>query len=205
MYCSKCGANNQDGARFCNACGAAFPGPVGGGGASPSPLVVTIVVALLVTVIAGTAGFVIANNRQKAAATAQVAAQARQAQDGAIPPPAAPQPAPVSATDPVAEAQVVLEKYLAADLGHDGAEMQKYLGGQAAARFEPSVQGQEDLTVHGQQVSGHTLKNDNTILFTVEVKWASEGSSEEHTQTDSYTLKRTDEGWKITSTPAYPD
>jgi len=52
MFCSKCGAENPDGARFCGKCGAAMaaaaptpaPGPAdtvrGGGGAAPAPVVV---------------------------------------------------------------------------------------------------------------------------------------------------------------------
>lgn len=196
MYCSKCGAENQDGARFCNACGQALSGagpaapPVQGPASSRATA--GALIGLLVVVAIGVGYFIIRTLPQSAP-------------PAATPVPPVASPAPVPATDNVAAAQVVLEQYLAADLGHDGDEMKKYLGGQAAARFEPSVQGQEDLTVHSQQVSGHTVKDDNTIRFAVEVKWAAEGSSAEQTQTDSYTLKRTDQGWKITSTPAYPE
>ena len=115
----------------------------------------------------------------------------------------APKPAPEPSEDPVAEASVVLENYLAADLGHDGEEMAKYLGGQAAARFRPEVQGQEDITVHSKKVSGHEVRDANTINFTVDVEWSSEGSDEVKTDSASYVLKRTDKGWKIVSTPEY--
>ncbi len=52
MFCSQCGAENPDGARFCGKCGAAMaaaapapaPGPAdtvrGGGGAAPAPVAV---------------------------------------------------------------------------------------------------------------------------------------------------------------------
>ena len=73
--------------------------------------------------------------------------------------PAEPAPRPVPAEDPVAEARVVLENYLAADLGHDGEEMAKYLGGQAAARFRPEVQGQEDVEVASEKVVGHEVQD----------------------------------------------
>ena len=112
---------------------------------------------------------------------------------------------PVSSTDSVAEATVVLEKYLAADLGHDGQEMKKYLGGQAAARFNPDVVGQEDLTVHSKQITAHNVRDDNTIEFTVSVKWSPSDSSEVKTETQSYVLKRTEQGWLIFSTPEFPE
>jgi hypothetical protein len=117
-----------------------------------------------------------------------------------------PTPAPVvSSEDPVAEATVVLEQYLAADLGHDGNEMKKYLGGQASARFKPEVQGQENLTVHSETVASHVTKDSSTIVFKVEVLWSpEEDPGTVKTTTDSYTLKKTDKGWKIVSTPAYP-
>lgn len=115
-----------------------------------------------------------------------------------------PKPAPVSAEDPVAEATVVLENYLAADLGHDGTEMAKYLGGSAAAQFRPDVQGQEDVIVRSKKVSGHTVQDPNTIHFTVAVGWSPADSEEVKSDTEKYVLKRTDQGWKIVSTPAYP-
>ena len=114
-------------------------------------------------------------------------------------------PQPVPSTDPVAEATVVLEKYLAADLGNDGQEMRKYLGGQAAARFNPDVVGQEDLTVHSKQITAHNVRDDNTIEFTVSVEWSPSGSSEVKTETQSYVLKRTEQGWLIFSTPEFPE
>jgi hypothetical protein len=115
-----------------------------------------------------------------------------------------PAPAPVPAEDPVAEATVVLENYLAADLGHDGNEMAKYLGGQAAARFRPEVQGQEDVTIHSKKASGHTVKDANTIVFRVRVRWSPGDGGDTQTSTDRYTVRRTTQGWLITSTPAYP-
>ncbi|MEI6501542.1 MAG: hypothetical protein WCP21_11040 [Armatimonadota bacterium] len=163
---------------------------------------------MILLAVAVCVGTMLASRMQVARVKADLAsreqAASRQQQS---PGPNQPQPviAPVSAEDPVAEAQVVLEKYLAADLGHDGNEMKKYLGGQAAARFVAEAQGQENLTVHSQQVSGSTVKDDNTIVFSVAVEWTAEGSTEEKTQTDRYVLKRTDAGWKITSTPAYPE
>ena len=113
-------------------------------------------------------------------------------------------PPPEPSEDPVAEAQVVLENYLAADLGHDGQEMKKYLGGQAAARFRADVQGQEDVTIHSKKVSSHTVQDDNTISFKVAVEWSAEDSKEVKSDTEDYTVKRTEKGWLITSTPAYP-
>lgn len=115
-----------------------------------------------------------------------------------------PEPAPVPAKDRVAEATVVLENYLAADLGHDGAEMAKYLGGQAAARFRPEVQGQEDLTVRSKRISSHTVKDANTIVFSVTVEWSPSDSDEVLTDKQRYVVRRTDRGWKVTSTPEYP-
>lgn len=99
---------------------------------------------------------------------------------------------------------MVLESYLAADLGHDGTEMAKYLGGQAAARFRPEVQGQEDVTVHSKQISKHVVKDANTIVFGVAVKWSPSDSDEVLTDQTRYVLRRTDRGWRITSTPEYP-
>jgi hypothetical protein len=115
-----------------------------------------------------------------------------------------PEPAPVPAEDRVAEATVVLENYLAADLGHDGKEMARYLGGQAAARFRPEVQGQEDLTVHSKKVTGHTVKDANTVVFAVEVEWSPSDSDDLMLDKQRYVVRRTDKGWKITSTPEYP-
>jgi hypothetical protein len=112
---------------------------------------------------------------------------------------------PVPSSDPVAEATVVLEKYLAADLGNDGAEMRKYLGGQALARFNPDVVGQEDLTVHSKTVQDHTVKDDNTIEFQVKVEWSPADSTEVKTETQTYVLKRTERGWLIFSTPEFPE
>jgi hypothetical protein len=99
---------------------------------------------------------------------------------------------------------VVLENYLAADLGHDGTEMAKYLGGQAAARFRPDVQGQEDVVVSSEKVAGHEVHDANTIVFKVTVKWSQPGGPTK-TGTDRYVVRRTDKGWRITSTPAYPE
>jgi hypothetical protein len=113
-------------------------------------------------------------------------------------------PKPVPLEDPVAQAKVVLENYLAADLGHDGNEMAKYLGGPAKAQFRADVQGQEDITVHSKKVTGKTVRDSNTIIFSVKVKWSPEGSSEVKSDTEKYTLKRTEVGWRIFSTPAYP-
>ena len=117
-----------------------------------------------------------------------------------------PKPAPVvSSVDPVAEATVVLENYLAADLGHDGNEMKKYLGGQAAARFRPDVQGQEDVVVHSEKIASHNQKDGSTIVFKVTVKFSpGDSPNTTKTSTDSYTLKKTEKGWLIFSTPAYP-
>jgi len=113
--------------------------------------------------------------------------------------------APVPVDDPVAEAQVVLESYLAADLGHDGATMAQYLGGQAAARFNPDVQGQEDLTVHSKVVTGGNTRDENTIEFTVRVEWSPSDSYEVQNDEQTYVVKRTEAGWRITSTPEYPE
>jgi hypothetical protein len=118
--------------------------------------------------------------------------------------PAKPAPPPISAEDPVAEAQVVLEDYLAVDLAHDGEAMAKFLGGQAAARFRPDVQGQEDVVVSSETVAGHEVHDANTIVFRVTVKWSQPGGPTQ-TTTDRYVVRKTDEGWKITSTPAYPE
>ena len=117
-----------------------------------------------------------------------------------------PPPAPVvSSEDPVAQATVVLENYIAADLGHDGNEMKKYLGGQAAARFRPDVQGQEDVIVLSEKIASHVTKDSSTIVFKVTVKYSpGESPSTTKTSTDSYTLKKTEKGWLIFSTPAYP-
>lgn len=212
MHCTQCGVKNQDTARFCQSCGAALaaaesaaPVPAR---TSATPVGVWVVVGVILLAVAVLVGFMMANKIDIAREKSQREGLERLAVEnkGAEPSPSpAPAVSPVSAEDPVAEAQVVLENYLAADLGHDGNEMKRYLGGQAAARFVPEVQGQEDLTVHSQQVSDHTVKDDNTIVFHVAVEWSAEGSSEVKTQTDRYVLKRTDAGWKITSTPAYPE
>ncbi len=111
----------------------------------------------------------------------------------------------VSSEDAVAEARVVLEKYLAADLGHDGNEMAKYLGGQAAARFVPEVQGQEDLVVHSKTITDYQFLNDYSIDFIVDVVWSPSDSSETMTDSEDYVLRRTEQGWLIFSTPAYPE
>lgn len=111
----------------------------------------------------------------------------------------------VSSEDAVAEARVVLEKYLAADLGHDGNEMAKYLGGQAAARFAPEVQGQEDLVVHSKTITDYQFLNDYSIDFIVEVVWSPSDSSDTSTSSEDYVLRRTEKGWLIFSTPAYPE
>lgn len=214
MHCTQCGVKNQDSARFCQSCGAALaaaesatPAPAR---TSSAPIGAWVAVGVLLLVVAVLVGFMMANKIGIAREKSQLEGLERLAvEHKAVEPEPSPSPAPavnpVSAEDPVAEAQVVLEKYLAADLGHDGNEMKKYLGGQAAARFVAEVQGQEDLTVHSQQVSDHTVKDDNTIVFSVAVEWSAEGSSEVKTQTDRYVLQRTDAGWKITSTPAYPE
>jgi hypothetical protein len=223
MHCTQCGVANQDTARFCQSCGAALaaaesaalvPAPVRTSPTLVAALVVACVLLLLVlTVLVTVTLKTRAETARMKAITGELHRMSEQLPSPAPSPSTEPEPSPspapavnpVSADDPVAEAQVVLENYLAADLGHDGNGMRKYLGGQAAARFVPEVQGQENLTVHSQQVSGHTVKDDNTIVFSVEVKWSPEGSSEVSTQTDRYVVKRTEEGWKITSTPAYPE
>jgi len=120
-------------------------------------------------------------------------------------PPEKPSVAPEPATDPVAEATVVLERYLAADLGHDGQTMSECLGGQARARFNPAVVGQEDITVHSKKISGHNVRDDNTIEFSVAVESSPADSQDVKTDSQPYVLKRTDQGWLVTSTPEYPE
>ena len=213
MHCTQCGVKNQDTARFCQSCGAALQAAVSAAPPPPpartSPALVGAFVALLLLFLALSVvvTVMLLKRAEIARVEATLAARELAAKQVPVQPTLAePQPSskPVPAEDPVAEAQVVLENYLAADLGHDGNEMKKYLGGQAAARFVAEVQGQEDVTTHSEEVSGHTIKDDNTIVFSVAVGWSPAGSSEVKTQTDRYVVKRTDEGWKITSTPAYP-
>lgn len=222
MYCSSCGAKNADTARFCQSCGKgletsppASPPPASTAPLAASPstsgtlitILIVLVVVLIVCVAALAVGLAMKSKADHARETQQTETLNRLAadNDNALQPTTVEAAPSVTAEEAIAAAQVVLEKYLAADLGHDGRTMKQYLGGQAAARFDPQVQGQEDLTVHSQQVVGHTVKADNTLVFAVQVEWSAEGSSEVKTQTDRYVVKRTEAGWKITSTPAYPE
>lgn len=107
-------------------------------------------------------------------------------------------PEPDPSADPVEQATAILEDYLAAELAHDGAQMARYLGGSAAA------QGQEDLTVHSKAISGCTVVNATEIDFEVAVQWSAAGSRETETDIETYVLQRTDKGWRIVATPAYP-
>ncbi|NPV45829.1 MAG: zinc ribbon domain-containing protein [Armatimonadetes bacterium] len=228
MYCSQCGAKNDEAARFCSSCGAAMqPGMAPARQTTGATL--AIVAALVVAVIVG--GVILYQRSGPAdrlptedvgaaiPAPDQPSGEVGDAEpptglaptpgESVTPPEEATteteeEPSPVPAADKVAEATVALENYLAADLGHDGAEMAKYLGGQAAARFRPEVVGQEDLTVHSKQISSHTVKDANTIVFVVTVKWSPSDSDEVMTDQERYVVRRTDRGWKITSTPEYP-
>lgn len=220
-FCRSCGSSVQEGAPPAAPPAVPPPPPTGPVPVPPraatgSPLVGALIALAVVLLVVAAGALFYAYRQHQAASTAQAAATPAGADQPAPTPDAGTEPAadeaggtppatpPVSADDPVAEATVVLENYLAADLGHDGKEMAKYLGGQAAARFRPEVQGQEDLTVHSKVVSGHTVRDDNTIDFDVEVKWSPSDSEEVKTDTEQYVLKRTDKGWRIFSTPAYP-
>lgn len=214
MYCSQCGAKNDDAARFCSSCGAAMQ-PGMAPARQTTGLILALIAALVAAVIAAGVLLVQQQTARRTAPTATVAATERPT--GLVPAPCesvtppeeattetGEKPPPVPAVDKVAEATAVLENYLAADLGHDGAEMARYLGGQAAARFRPEVVGQEDLTVHSKQISSHIVKDPNTIVFMVTVKWSPSDSDEVMTDQQRYVVRRTDRGWKITSTPEYP-
>lgn len=227
MYCNQCGAANDDKSKFCGACGAPLGGvQATGQGASPqatggSNVVWMVTTALLAVALLGALMYVMVTRRAAQTEPARPPVEASVPVEGtaagldAQPAPATdtargaekgtePQPAPEPAEDPVAQATVVLENYLAADLGHDGKEMAKYLGGNAGARFRPEVQGQEDLTVHSKVVSGHTVVGPNEIDFEVAVEWSPSDSNETKTDIQKYVVKRTDKGWKIVSTPEYP-
>lgn len=227
MYCNQCGAANEDKSKFCGACGAPLRGaaatdqgarPQATGGSSVAWMVAAILLALA---LAGTLMYVVATKRATAQDAATPPAVAAVPVEGTAPGADAqpapttdtagaaekgtePRPAPAPSEDPVAQATVVLENYLSADLGHDGKEMAKYLGGNAAARFRPEVQGQEDLTVHSKVVTGHTVVSPNEIHFEVAVQWSPSDSEETKTDIQKYVVKRTDKGWKIVSTPEYP-
>ena len=224
MLCPKCGAQNDPSARFCNSCGANLAVDP----RAPNRLVIPLAIvsgllaACLVLLVFSRASHLVAPATPPAQTAQAPVTPASDQPENTAPPQAEssdttsavdpgrtaakpePKPAPEPSEDPVAEAQVVLENYLAADLGHDGNEMAKYLGGQAKARFRPDVQGQEDITVHSEEVSGHKIRDANTIDFKVSSKWSPSDSEEVKTQKETYILKRTDKGWKITSTPAYP-
>lgn len=178
-------------------------GPEGAGKVRNTGLVVGIVVGVVVLflilgALAGIFTWLSLNNSADEAPVEVIAPEGQPAE-----PPAVAPATPVPATDPLAEATVVLERYLAADLGNDGAEMQKYLGGQARARFVPEVVGQEDLRVHSKRISSGQMLDENTARFLVQVEWSPEGSSEVRTDLQGYVLQRTDEGWLIVSTPEY--
>lgn len=232
MFCPACGAECDGSARFCKACGKpltsdqppeapAVPTAPGRSSATLAVLV-TVSLALVAVVIAG--ALLWPRDRSTSPEAPAVGAPPRpvvtasgddpKLKEGVEPlstvepheetePGAA--PAPEAADEPVAEAQAVLENYLAADLGHDGATMAKYLGGQAAARFNPDVQGQEDLTVHSKIVSGSTVRDRNTVEFTVRVEWSPSDSYEVQRDEQTYVVKRTEEGWRVTNTPEYPE
>lgn len=234
VFCNQCGAKLVEGSRFCNSCGAQVSGeptsvqtPAMQTRPQQTPLYVLI--AVLIVALAAILFWVRGRDagRQEApppppppavesgAVTGEVAqdevdVDAVEGEDvaggeeTAPEPEPAPAPTPVPAEDPVAEATVVLENYLAADLGHDGTEMAKYLGGQAAARFRPEVQGQEDVTVYSKKIASHAVKDANTIVFKVAVRWSMEDGGEAQTTSERYTVRRTTKGWRITSTPAYP-
>jgi len=144
-----------------------------------------------------------ATEESAAPAEGETPAEAEMPAEGGTP---AATPEPSLQEDPaaVANATAVLKKYLAADLRAKGREMQKYLGGQALKRFVPEVQGQEDLTVHSKTITGHDMTDPNTINFTVIVKWSPMDSSNIKTDQEDYVMERTAKGWRITSTPAYP-
>ena len=56
-----------------------------------------------------------------------------------------------------------------------------------------------------EKVSGHTVRDANTIAFSVRVKYLLLENNKTETDTEHYVLKRTEKGWKIFSTPAYPE
>ncbi|MEN6347555.1 MAG: zinc-ribbon domain-containing protein [Armatimonadia bacterium] len=233
VFCNQCGAKNDDVARFCSSCGAPLSGQTPSTEpTSPQPratnpalpwIIASAVLAALVLggLIWVLAWFVPAQVHQPIAPAGVSSPGGTSAAESETPgggpagtttqpaedlkPEPSPQPEvpPEPSEDPVAQATVVLERYLAADLGNDGEEMAKYLGGSAAAQFRPEVVGQEDLTVHSKIVTGHTVVGPNQINFEVTVKWSPSDSDEVKTDLEDYVLKRTDRGWKITSTPAY--
>lgn len=265
MYCTGCGVENDDNARFCKGCGAelsidqtvllspqdepaqpppsqptpAQPAPVQAQPqpAAPAParrggnvalIVVLVALGLMLLVVIGVGGYLLGQRfgspEEMPDTTVQVPTEETTPEttpspsdtiddgaEGAIKP-ATDRPKTdtsneetVSSEDAVAEARVVLEKYLAADLGHDGNEMARYLGGQAKARFVPEVQGQEDLVVHSKTITDYQFLNDYSIDFIVEVVWSPEGSSDTMVDSEDYVLRRTEKGWLIFSTPAYPE
>lgn len=114
------------------------------------------------------------------------------------------EPASAPTKDPVTAARAVLRSYLDADMAHDGQEMAKYLGGDAAAKFKPDVHGKKGVLIRRKRISAHTVTDANTIAFTVAVRWSPENSTAVKTDTEKYVLKHTADGWKIVSTPANP-
>ncbi len=237
MYCTGCGVENDDSARFCKSCGVELTAPETEGppqSQAPSPTaeaaargssnvaltVAVVTVALLLLAVIGVGGFILgrgccpllnppgaqvaapADTDGDAADDADVeyddfgADASRDTGSGT---------STVSSVASVAEAAVVLENYLAADLGHDGETMARYLGGQAAARFRPEVQGQEDIIVYSKSISEHSVRNESTIDFTVAVMWSPEDQSDMLSDSEDYVLRRTEKGWLIFSTPAYPE
>lgn len=233
VFCNQCGAKNDGTARFCSSCGAPLsaqtpstqPTSTQSGATNPalpwiiaSAVLAALLLGGLIWVLAwfvpaqvhppaapvgvsSTGGTPAAESETPGGAPADTTTP--QAED--LKPQSSPQPEvpPEPSEDPVAQATVVLERYLAADLGNDGEEMAKYLGGSAAAQFRPEVVGQENLTVHSKVISGHTVVGPNQINFEVTVKWSPEDSDEVKTDLQQYVVKRTDKGWRITSTPEY--
>ncbi|HCU35088.1 MAG TPA: hypothetical protein DGT21_06375 [Armatimonadetes bacterium] len=265
MYCTGCGVENDDNARFCKGCGAelsidqtvllspqdepaqpppsqptaaqpapvqaqpqpAAPAPARGGG-NVALIVVLVALGLMLLVVIGVGGYLLGQRfgppEEMPDTTVQMPTEettpemapspgesVKDGERGAVQPATddadadTPDEETVSSDDAVAEARVVLEKYLAADLGHDGNEMARYLGGQAAARFVPEVQGQEDLVVHSKTITDYQFLNDYSIDFIVEVVWSPSDSSDTSTSSEDYVLRRTEKGWLIFSTPAYPE
>jgi hypothetical protein len=219
VFCTKCGAKNEDTARFCQSCGAALaatgvvpppppPPPAAIPVARSNGLLIGLLIACLV--LAFSVAYM-ASQRHNAPASAPtstadtVSTPTPQIETHLPNPDDVKAVKPVPSEDPVAEAQVVLENYLAVDLAHDGNAMAKFLGGQAAARFRPDVQGQGDAVTQSEKVSGHTVRDANTIAFSVRVKYLLLENNKTETDTEHYVLKRTEKGWKIFSTPAYPE
>ncbi|HQK94398.1 MAG TPA: zinc ribbon domain-containing protein, partial [Armatimonadota bacterium] len=202
--CPVCGAESEDSARFCRSCGKPLTSAAPGGSAPARVaayvlLVVTVAVAAVLWARGGSGGQEARPATPSDVARGVVAPPVAAAPEGE----AAPAPEPVD--DPLAEARVVLEKYLAADLRHDGREMAKYLGGQAAARFNSEVQGQEDITIHSKVITGGDTRDENTVEFIVRVEWSPSDSYEVQNDEQGYVLRRTEEGWRVFSTPEYPE